>query len=246
MILFYDSTTSHTRPAIHNMRCRQALPGNSCDTPSSLWGGEGLLYSTAAPLGCPGHRLAFSPGAAPQGWPSPLATPLPAGRSRSPSEAGAASLAWVRARPPSPPHPRPRPPQAPGPPSPAPTAEASPATAPTAAPSPGLTCSGAGCPAGNSVGPAARPRPRSRPPPPRPWGSLPARRGPRGPCGSSSWPECGCPAPRPSLPALSLTAAVYRRSAHAAVNRDTARPPRAACPASSSSSCHRCQLESSF
>lgn len=170
--------------------------------------------------------------------------------------------AWVRASPPSPLHrpgpARPRlwpacPAPAPRPLAPAPTAGTARGQQPRQRlPRGALTCSGAGCPAGSSAGPAARPRPRSRPPPRRRCGSFPARRGPRGPCGSSSWPECGCPAPRPPLPSLSLTAAVYRPSAHAAVNRDaaaTARPPSPSPPpplAIAASSCPAFEEEVNF
>lgn len=95
-----------------------------------------------------------------------------------------------------------------------------------------LTCSGAGCSAGNYAGWAEKPRPRSRPPPlPRRCPAEAAatasryrRTSYRGPGVASPWrrPGCGCPCPwppPPPLPALSITAGIYRRPAHGAVSR---------------------------
>lgn len=256
MILCYDSTTSHTLPAIRKMRCRQALPGNSCDTPSSLWGSEGLVYSTAAPLGCPGHRLAFSPGAAPRGWPGPLATPLQVGRRRSPSEAGAASRPGCGpARPPSPRHPHPRPAhRAPGP----RLRPACPPHAPRPRQRPARRQhqqqrlalrrrSPVLGPDAQQVTPSVRPRgpgralgllravDGARSPP------VEAREGPAGRAHGRSpaalprgrrCPPCHSPPPFIDAPHMPLSIVTLPG------------PPRAACPASSS--CYRCQLESTF
>lgn len=177
-------------------------------TLSSPWGG------TPAPQESPSHPwLGFLPRSSSPGMDRPIGGTTSSRPGPLSPEAGADSRPG-QGQPALPSPPRPARPGSPArrvPPAPHPRQR-------LPLPGPALTCSGAGCPAGNSAGPAARPKPRSRPPPRRRCGSFPARRGPPGPCGSSSWPERGCPAP--PLPALSLSAAVYSRPAHAAVNRD--------------------------